>query len=137
MLAASDARCMQVAMSLSPNLRRIVDHLAGQPALDVATLRRELSAWFGAVNAAAIRQSFFDFQLAERLHDAAGALLDDVARGAFDDAQRALVQAGVRYLAAADDVDHDLESMLGLEDDAEVLAHVARAVGRPELVVEP
>ncbi len=43
---------------------------------------------------------------------------------------RRLVQAAVRYLVVEDDADGDLDSILGLDDDAEVLNAVLVQLGR-------
>lgn len=120
-------------MSLPTDLERALNRLRTDAPADLSQLRTELNTWRQSVNAASLRQDFLDVELAEKLVSCADALLEDLAAGAFDGEHRALVQAGLRYLVDDDDADPDLESPLGLEDDAAVLSHVAREVGRPDL----
>jgi hypothetical protein len=49
---------------------------------------------------------------------------------------RRAVQAAVRYLLIEEDADSDLESILGLDDDAEVINAVLRHLGHEDWQVE-
>jgi len=48
---------------------------------------------------------------------------------------RRLIQAGVTYFVLEDDADSDLDSILGLDDDAEVLNAVLRKLGHHDWVI--
>jgi hypothetical protein len=52
------------------------------------------------------------------------------------EATRRLVQAAVRYFLIEEDADSDLDSILGLDDDAEVLNAVLRHLGHDSWLVE-
>jgi hypothetical protein len=49
---------------------------------------------------------------------------------------RRLIQAAVRYFVIEEDADSDLDSILGLDDDAEVLNAVIRHLGHEHWLVE-
>ena len=49
---------------------------------------------------------------------------------------RRMIQAAVRYFVIEEDADNDVGSILGLDDDAEVLNAVLRALGYERWVVE-
>lgn len=76
----------------------------------------------------------FDPQLARSLAEASlkllGTLNDDT-----PDQTRRMVQAAVRYFVIEEDADSDLGSILGLDDDAEVLNAVLRRLGYHDWVV--
>ena len=76
----------------------------------------------------------FDPQLARSLADAALKLLGTLNEDTPEPTRR-LVQAAVRYFVIEDDADSDLGSILGLDDDAEVLNAVLRHLGYGEWVV--
>ena len=52
------------------------------------------------------------------------------------EATRRLVQAAVRYFVIEEDADSDLNSILGLDDDAEVINAVLKKLGLDDWVVE-
>jgi uncharacterized membrane protein YkvA (DUF1232 family) len=70
-----------------------------------------------------------DPKLARALIDRALKLLGTIGPDTADRTRR-LVQAAVRYLVIEDDATNDLGSILGLDDDAEVMNAVLRELGR-------
>lgn len=60
-----------------------------------------------------------------------GTLSDDT-----PESTRRLVQAAVRYFVIEDDADSDLDSILGLDDDAEVINAVLRHLGHDKWLVQ-
>ena len=60
-----------------------------------------------------------------------GTLSDDT-----PETTRHLIQAAVRYFVIEDDADSDLDSILGLDDDAEVVNAVLRHLGRESWLVQ-
>lgn len=53
----------------------------------------------------------------------------------LDEPQRRAVQAACLYYVHQDDEEDDFSSVVGFDDDAEVLNHVAALLKRPELSV--
>jgi len=52
------------------------------------------------------------------------------------EAHRDWIQAACLYFAECDDGEDDLGSIVGFEDDAEVLNHVIEALGLPQLLID-
>ena len=81
------------------------------------------------------KDSDVDPTLANNLAEASlrllGTLKDD-----SPESTRRLVQAAVRYFVIEEDADSDLDSILGLDDDAEVLNAVLRKLGHSDWQVE-
>jgi uncharacterized membrane protein YkvA (DUF1232 family) len=77
-----------------------------------------------------------DPKLARALVDTALKLLATVQADTAEPT-RCLVQAAVRYLVIEDDAQSDLGSILGLDDDAEVMNAVLRHLGRESWQVRP
>jgi hypothetical protein len=77
-----------------------------------------------------------DPKLARTLIDKAIKLLGTVQPDTPEETRR-LVQAAVRYLVIEDDATNDLGSILGLDDDAEVMNAVLRHLGRESWQVGP
>ncbi|MEM1033222.1 MAG: hypothetical protein AAF928_15520 [Myxococcota bacterium] len=69
--------------------------------------------------------------LADRCLQLLGTLHDD-----SPDHERRLVQAAVRYFLIEDDAEADLDSILGLDDDARVLNAVLTHLGHENWLVE-
>lgn len=76
-----------------------------------------------------------DPTLANALSDASLRLLSTLHDGSPESTRR-LIQAAVRYFVIEEDADSDLDSILGLDDDAEVLNAVLRKLGHTQWVVD-
>jgi hypothetical protein len=81
------------------------------------------------------QDSDVDPKLARALADTSLKLLGTLEAQTPEDHRR-LVQAAVRYFVIEDDADSDLDSILGLDDDAEVLNAVLRHLGLETWTVE-
>lgn len=90
-------------------------------------LRRMLDTYLRQLRDASGENEFLDTDLARRLADGLLSMLEQA-----DDDRLAHVQAAVRYFVETEDVEHDLQSMLGFDDDAQVFNAVCRHLGRPE-----
>ncbi len=86
------------------------------------------------LEAAMSHNEFLDIDLARKLARQCRRLLDWANGADLADDQRALARAAVRYFVLDDDGDSDADSILGLEDDEEVLVAVARELGCVEVL---
>ena len=90
--------------------------------------RADIHAYVTRVREAAATRDFVDVRTAVRLADELEAMLDRV--DDLDAEGRALVWAAIDYFLDESDVEADLTSPLGFDDDAEVVAALLRQVGR-------
>ena len=90
--------------------------------------RADIYAYVTRVREAAATRDFVDVRTAVRLADELEAMLDRV--DDLDAEGRALVWAAIDYFLDESDVEADLTSPLGFDDDAEVVAALLRQVGR-------
>lgn len=82
-----------------------------------------------------VRNADVDPTLANALADASMKLLTTIKDDSTEERRRA-IQAAVRYFVIEDDADSDLDSILGLDDDAEVLNAVLKHLGHDAWLVE-
>ena len=102
----------------------------------VHELVREVKVYQQAIaQRSTVRNADVDPTLANALVDASMKLLTTIKDDTLEDRRR-LIQAAVRYFVIEDDADSDLDSSLGLDDDAEVLNAVMKHLGFEEWMVE-
>ncbi len=112
------------------------DELMSQPLLAVHELYQQLSAYEAELNdRRRQRDPDVDATLARELVVACRQLLDSL-DGQTPDDTRHMVQAAVRYFIIEDDAEADLTSILGLDDDAEVVNAVLTRLGMVSYLVE-
>ena len=124
----------QLLRMMPSEARALVKTLLDEPLLPIPQLRKELHDHVVTIQQAAAKNEFLDVSLALRLSEVSTALIEEGQQ--HDEQTQRLVQAAVRYFILEDDGEHDLESVCGLDDDAEVCNVVARALGRDDLLVE-
>jgi len=107
-------------------------HLDGASAAEFATLEAAFDPYLEQVRDCLGENEFLDINLAERLVATCRNLIS--ACNQQDAEQVALVVAGIRYFLDPDDAEADCESVLGFDDDAQVVNWVIQATGLP---VEP
>lgn len=112
-------------------LRDAVDELRRVPLYPPDGVRRRVIAHRRRVRAAAADNPQIDLARAEQVARACLALLDDWPRTVPD--HRAWVQAACLYFVRAEDDEYDFDSVIGFDDDAEVLEYVLDEIGRPDL----
>lgn len=112
-------------ISLPPDLRPRWERLLQQPLSPVEVLRGDLEDYLARVDGMA------DPAVLAGL--AAGCR--DLLSGSWTHEQRQLVQVAVTWFLLEEDEEPDLESVAGLDDDAEVFNAVARELGRQDLVI--
>jgi len=120
---------------LDPRLDRVFAPMctALSPA-QASDLRRTVSDPVRKLRAALARNAFLDVASAEQIANVLTELLDGCARQS--EAHRSLIIGAARYFVEARDAAPDLTSLLGFDDDAQVLHYVLEAIGRADLRIE-
>lgn len=103
------------------------------PETAVSTLTTKIDEYLLAIQAALQQNEFMDIQLAQDIAERLHLVLQDYGRYPAD--QQALIVGAARYFIKNDDAEHDLYSVLGLDDDAAVLNHLLDTLNRPELKI--
>ncbi|MBI4705970.1 MAG: hypothetical protein HY744_33170 [Deltaproteobacteria bacterium] len=92
-------------------------------------LLRELRAYQRALGERSRLSDEVDPALARALADGCTRLVSTIGP-ATPEAERRVIQAAVRYFVLEDDAEGDFDSVIGLDDDAEVLNAALRHLGR-------
>ncbi len=104
------------------------------PETKIADLAQEITAHVQAIKDALSKNEFLDLPLAEAIAHALLVVLPNY--GQYSPLQQALIVGAARYFIDDEDVEPDTTSVLGLDDDAEVLNYVLETIGRADLTVE-
>ncbi len=121
--------------SLDPRVERVFAPMCTvlSPA-EAADLRRAVLAHVERIRSALTTNEFLDVATADRIGNVLTGLLDNYARQS--EAHRALIVGAARYFVETHDTEPDLTSLLGFDDDVQVLNHVLDTIGRADLKVE-
>lgn len=103
------------------------------PEGEIVSLRDRLNDYLDAVQQALIQNEFLDLRLARQIAHTLHQLLDSYSR--YTKEHQSLLVGTVRYFVKDDDAEHDMHSVLGLDDDAAVLNYFLDILGRPELKI--
>ena len=101
---------------------------------DATQLRHLIENHLAKTTTAHALSKLVDLGLAKRIADACLALLDEWP--ALPEAHKAHLQHAVLYFADEDDDEDDFDSIIGFDDDAEVLNQACIAIGRPDLTID-
>lgn len=115
--------------------RELWRKLVTQPLVPVAELEGELRAYQQSLARSAQWSDDVDPVLARSLGKTCVKLLSTVSDGT-PAAERQLIQAAVRYFILEDDAESDFDSVIGLDDDVEVLNAVLKHLGRSDWTVQ-
>jgi len=126
---------MELPAGIPSDAHALMTRLLAEDPRPADWLRQQLRTHLATVRDAAEINPHLEPRLALRLVQVCEALLDEAASQGTEEARR-LVQAAVRYFIEDDDGEHDLTSVVGLIDDAEICNAVARALGRGDLVTD-
>lgn len=121
--------------SLDPRLDRVFAPMctALSPA-ESADLKHAVSVHVEKIRAALTTNEFLDVTTAEWIAGVLTELLTGYAEQ--PEAHRALIVGAARYFVQARDAEPDLASLLGFDDDAQVLNFVLDSIGRADLKVD-
>jgi uncharacterized membrane protein YkvA (DUF1232 family) len=109
--------------------------LVSQPLVPTTELQGELRTYRQSLARNAQWNDEVDPRLAQALDNACVKLLSTV-DAQTPPAERQAIQAAVRYFILEDDAESDLDSVIGLDDDAEVLNAVLAHLGRSDWSVQ-
>lgn len=119
---------------LNPHIRHHLLQLCEAiPDSEIFALREKLDGYLKAVQQALIQNEFLDVTLARKIANTLHQLLDNYGR--YTKEHQSLLVGTVRYFVKDDDAEHDMHSVLGLDDDAAVLNYFLDILGRPELKI--
>ena len=125
----------ELVQSLPSLLLPDLERLYSLPLATVDVLRAEVQEHLRQARQAARQSELVDLELAEAIATSCLGLIDSLEVN-HDDGRQSLIQLACRYFVLTDDQDHDFDSMLGFDDDAQVLNAVARRIDRCDLCVE-
>lgn len=115
---------------LPPETRDTYQRYLKLPLATKSMLTNKLDEYMETVLNASGENEFLDYTTAQRINLALRRLLEVCSQE-----QLLHVQAAAYYFVNSDDATPDLESLLGFDDDAEVVNAVCRLTGYPEFEV--
>lgn len=98
------------------------------------SVKREISAHVEMVRQTLHQNEFIDIALAEQIAGRLNQLLDHYSM--VSEPHQSLIVGAARYFVKNQDVESDLASLLGFDDDVQVLNHVLEMIGRKDLRIE-
>jgi len=128
-------RTLQKFYDLLPESLRSVAARYDQP-LDSATadyLHDELKAYRNQAAAESLKSGCIDIELVDRMVAALNKLLTDFNR--FDDAEKMVISAAIRYFLDSEDAQLDFSDRFGFDDDLAVLNAALLAIGKEDMIV--
>ena len=120
-----------IPSDLPPETREAYQRYLSLPILETSVLLNRIDAYLSVVKNASGENEFLDLSTANSIATALKKLAENSGKDSFPH-----VQAATYYFVNAEDASPDLESILGFDDDAEVVNAVCRHLGCPELQVE-
>jgi hypothetical protein len=119
--------------NLPAETREFVRTLASEPRRSAQELLGEVRSYLKELEGLAESLEFLDLATARRLAVQCEALLSGDT-DTFSDETHHLIQIAVRYFVEDEDGEGDTTSLVGFDDDAEVIVAIAKAVGREDIL---
>lgn len=116
-----------------PAIANLLRQFLDDPLRDVSELRNDINSYLQKLSDINEESEFLDLALARRVAAQCVALLDGLGPDSSQEAQQ-LVQVAVSYFVKDDDAEGDTDSLIGFDDDAEVVELVAREIGREDVL---
>ncbi len=120
---------------LSPEIRLILDRLRNEALVPLNVLANQLAEYTNELEEQAEHTEFFDLSTAKRTADLCRQLLD-VLPTEPDPAQHRLAQLAIRYFVLAEDAEDDNRSLIGFDDDLQVVTAAILELGLDYLLKE-
>lgn len=102
---------------------------SNEPARGTEELEAQVDGYLSTLEEKQEEHEFLDIELARKVAAQCKALLRGV-----DEEYHQLLQAGIRYFIEENDAEADMESPIGFDDDAEVIALIAKEMGREDVL---
>ena len=116
-----------------PTTRRIAEQLFEETLVPVPVLSDELEQYVESLSSHAANAEFVDDGIAEKITTLCWKLIGALPENP-DEHQHRLTQLAVNYFVLAEDGHDDKHSMIGFDDDLEVVSAVVRELGMTELL---
>lgn len=114
--------------------REVVEEFLSEDLRNTDQLRRDVEEYLERVADERERFEFLNMGLAEAIAGRYLDLLDEV-EGESAEVRR-IVQAGLLYFVEPDDADDDFSSIIGFDDDRDVLNAIAEVLDHPDLTLD-
>ena len=102
---------------------------------EIAELEEQVALHLAQIEAHHRHNEFLDVDLAGRLTAELLHLLERYSD--YGAEQQQLITGAVRYFVHTNDVESDMHSILGMDDDVRVLNHVLTQIGHPQRRIDP
>ena len=116
-----------------PTTRRIAEQLFEETLVPVPVLSDEREQYVESLSSHAANAEFVDDGIAEKITTLCWKLIGALPENP-DEHQHRLTQLAVNYFVLAEDGHDDKHSMIGFDDDLEVVSAVVRELGMTELL---
>ena len=120
---------------LDSGTRRIVEQLAGEVLVPVQVLSDELQQYVEELDGHSSNEGFFDDGTARRIAALCWKLLDALPAEP-DERQHRLTQLAINYFVLAEDAHDDNHSLMGFEDDLQVVTAIIHELDLGHLLEE-
>jgi uncharacterized membrane protein YkvA (DUF1232 family) len=118
---------------LSPKIRRIVDQLRGEALVPLHVLAGELAGYTNELDKHVGNTEFYDLDTARRAATLCHKLLAALPEKP-DEEQHRLVQLAINYFVLAEDANDDNHSLIGFDDDLQVVVAAIEDIGFSHLL---
>ena len=120
---------------LSLDIRRILEELQSEALVPMTVLSDELEQYASNLSFQAEQSEFFDLETAKRTAQLCRALLATLPAEPNENQHR-LTQLAINYFVLAEDAEDDNYSLIGFDDDLQVVMAVIGELGLDDLIKE-
>lgn len=132
-MSAEDPELTSVLSRVPADIGAALRPLLDRPLAGADELRATTARFLSEIETEGSSNRVVDVELARRIAERLGSLIDGLGVGATE-GRRRLVQAAVLYFVEVKDVDEDTSSPSGFDDDSLLVDLVAEALGRNDLL---
>ena len=120
---------------LPEKIKQVLSSLSvGYENVDTIDLNRSINDHLSSLNAALKYNEFIDIATAQRLVEVFEIVFENYHQ--YDDREKSYIIGAARYFVRENDERPDSQSILGLDDDVQVVNYVLDIIGRSDLKVD-